>query len=395
MTTKFKLLFLSLFFMILLGFGVNLAFYMNLSHNIKNISDYNASPALNTVSSNSLKSAVGDLSNIRDFQNTIIGMVSRVSPSIVNITISKNVRYVDPFEMFWNNGGVVEQKQEIGWWSAIVISSDGLLMTNKHVVSDPNAEYTAVMSDGTLYQAKSVRLDPNIDIAVLQIVDENWNKPSDLKAAKFIDFKQNVKIWEFALAIWNALAEYQNSVTMWIISAKNRKLGQTNGSDSLYIGLYQTDTTINPGNSWWPLVDIDGNVIWINTAISAMWNGIGFALPVNQDFVNATIASIKNNNKIVRPLLWVWYQDLNKQIAKDLWLSQIQWAYIQQIVSGSVAEQAGLQVGDIIIEINWQKINSDLPFMYHIYRFNAGTDIQIKVSRKDSFVDVKVKLGNK
>jgi len=400
MNIKIKVLFISLFCIFVFGFGTNIILYMELSQNIKNKSDYNSDLDGQDVSSIfsdwSKSNTELDILEIRNFEDLMIKSIQKISPSVVNITISKNIRYIDPFEFFWNDGGVIEQKKQIGWWSAILISQDWLLMTNKHVVSDPNAEYTVVLNDGTIYNTSSVWLDPNIDIAILQMVDENWKKPQNLKPAKFIDFKQNIKIWQFAIAVGNALAEYQNSVTMWIISAKNRKLGQIYQSDSLYIWLYQTDTSINPWNSGWPLVDLDWNVIWINTAISSAWNWIGFALPVNQEFVNSTIQSIKKYNKISRPFIGIWYEDLNKQMAKEMNIDKItQWTIIKQIVSDSMAMKAWLQVWDILIEVDGQKINTELPFMYHIYRFNVWDRIKFKVFRNSEFFDLEIELWNR
>jgi len=210
---------------------------------------------------------------ITDLQNDIIKAIKNAGPSVVSIIVSKDLQvyYEDPTNFFgWY---VTEEKQKIWWWSWIIISSDGYVITNKHVVQDSTSEYTVVSKDWDTYKVDKIWFDPILDIAIVKILDDNWDVPSNLKPAELNSFKSLVKIWQFAVAIWNALAEYENSVSFGIISGKDRQL-QSWAQESLYLWLYQTDAPINQWNSGGPLLDIQWNVIWINTAISAIWQWI-------------------------------------------------------------------------------------------------------------------------
>jgi len=324
-------------------------------------------------------------------QNSIIDVIEAVSPSVVNIIISKNMTYFlqDPAR-YWR-WTMVEKKAQIWWGSWIIASKDWLILTNKHVVEDVDAEYSVILNNWKVYTAQSVRIDPTIDIAVLQVVDQQGNIPDDLQPASFVDFRDEVRIWQFAIAIGNALAEYQNSVTLGIISALNRQL-DAEKKDSLYIGLYQTDTPINPGNSWGPLLNIYWQVLWINTAITAIWDGIWFALPVNQQFIDATIDSLRTYNSIKRPFLWVEYVDLNKPVALELGVQQELGVFVQRVVSGTPADKADIQKGDIILSINDFTITKTLPFMYHIYQFKPNDTVEFKILRNDTILTKNIQL---
>ncbi|MCS6983454.1 MAG: trypsin-like peptidase domain-containing protein [Candidatus Absconditabacterales bacterium] len=334
----------------------------------------------------------GDMS-IVGLQNSIVDAIRIAGPSVVNIIITRNLQIymTNPFR-FWERGEVVERQQRVGGGSGIFVTKDGLVMTNKHVVSDVRADYTVVTSDGTLYRVQNVWLDPVIDIAFLQIVDENGNKPTDLIPAQFVSFDEEVRVGQFAIAIGNALSEYQDSVTMGIVSAKNRKL-ETNANDSLYVGLLQTDTPINPGNSGGPLLDIFGRVVGVNTAIAGQGMGIGFAIPVTQEFVNASIATLHEFGEIRRPLLGIGHRDITRELAQELGLQRTQGTLIEQIVPGSPAEQAGLEVGDIILAVNNRPIKSELPFLYHMYQHRIGDEVTIVWERNGQAREAVVRLS--
>lgn len=334
----------------------------------------------------------GDMS-IVGLQNSIVDAIRIAWPSVVNIIITRNLQIymTNPFR-FWERGEVVERQQRVWWGSGIFVTKDGLVMTNKHVVSDVRADYTVVTSDGTLYRVQNVWLDPVIDIAFLQIVDENGNKPTDLIPAQFVSFDEEVRVWQFAIAIGNALSEYQDSVTMGIVSAKNRKL-ETNANDSLYVWLLQTDTPINPWNSGGPLLDIFGRVVGVNTAIAGQGMGIGFAIPVTQEFVNASIATLHEFGEIRRPLLGIGHRDITRELAQELWLQRTQGTLIEQIVPWSPAEQAWLEVGDIILAVNNRPIKSELPFLYHMYQHRIGDEVTIVWERNGQAREAVVRLS--
>lgn len=326
-----------------------------------------------------------------NLQEQIITTVEREKQSVVNIVITKNLSYFlqDPYS-FRGQWSVAQRETQIGWGSGIIVSEDGLVLTNKHVVRDMEADYTVVMYDGTTRKVTDVWRDPLIDIAVLQLAPLNNVQP--LRPANFIDISERINIGQFVLAVWNALAEYQNSVTLGILSAKNRML-DTREQDSLYIGLYQTDTSINPGNSGGPLFDIYGRVIGVNTAVNAYGDGIGFALPVTQWFVDTTLESIRMYQEIRRPFVGVQYVSLTPMMAKELELSVSQWALVQDIVPDSSAAQAWLQAGDVIMQVDDYRLQSDLPFLYHVYQYLPGDEVTLTVLRDGEEITLSLRLG--
>jgi len=334
---------------------------------------------------------VEEYRQIKDLQSDITKAIEKASPSVVSIVMSKDLKvyYEDPSNFYgWY---VTEKKTKIWWWSWIIVSSDGYIITNKHVVQDAWLEYSVVTKDGDSYKVDKIWLDPVLDIAVLNVIDNNWDIPTNLVAAEINSFENNVKIWDFSIAIWNALAEYDNSVTYGIISGKWRQLNEA-GNDSVYIWLYQTDAPINPGNSGWPLLDIKWSVIWINTAITSSGQWIWFSLPINDEFVKTTLAIIKKYWKIVRPFVGINYMDLNKSIAKNLNVDKFEWIYVQDIVKWSSAEAAWLQKWDIIVELDGVKLTKDNNFIYQLYTYQPWAEIEMLVYTKGDYKKVKVKL---
>lgn len=328
---------------------------------------------------------------IKDLENNITSAINKTSPSVVSIIISKDLKvyYEDPFSFF---GWYVEEKtQKVWWWSWIIISSDWYILTNKHVVADTNSEYSVVTADWDNFVVNKIWLDPVLDIAILKIVDENWQIPDNLVTANIISSNSKVKIWQFAIAIWNALAQFENTATFWIISWKWRSLEQWS-NDSVYIWLYQTDTAINPWNSWWPLLDINWDVIWINTAISSYWQWIWFSIPINKEFVNTTLDILKNEGKIERPFVWVVYVEMNKSIAKNQWLWKYSGVLVNEIINWSPADLAWLQKKDIILEVNWEIIDKDNPFLYNLYLYKPWDKIDFLIYRNNKYEKIEIIL---
>ncbi len=328
--------------------------------------------------------------DITDIQSKIIDTIKNISPSVVSIVISKDLEiyyYADPFS---SKAYVERKKKKIWWGSWIIISNDGYILTNKHVVSDLDADYSVVTKDGDVYKVDKVWLDPILDLAVVHVVNEKWENVYNLKPAKIIDYKSKVNIWQFVLAIWNALAEYNDSVTLWILSAKWRELDENNGS--LYIWLYQTDAAINPWNSGWPLINILGEVIWVNTAITAQWQWIWFSIPINQEFIQSTLKSIKKYHSIKRPLLGIKIIYLNKTLAKKFKLPTYQWVLIQEVLPHSPAFKAWLEKWDIIKKVDWIEISKDYPIIYNIFTHSLWDTIDLLILRDGQLIEKQVKL---
>lgn len=329
--------------------------------------------------------------NISNIQSKIMDTIENVWDSMVSIVISKDLNvyyYTDPFSL---RPRVEKRTEKIWWWSGIIISKWWYILTNKHVVQDLDADYSVITKNGDIYKVDKIWTDPILDIAVIHIVNEDDTKVYDLKPANIIDFNSQVNVWQFVLAIGNALSEYNNTITLWILSAKWRKLEENNGS--LYIWLYQTDAAINPWNSWWPLINVDWEVIWVNTAITAMGQWIGFSIPINQQFVNATLESIEKNWKIKRPLLWVQIIQLNKTIAKKFKLSTYEWALIQEVIKNSPAEKSDLRKWDIILKVDDIQINEDKPIIYTLFTKNLDDTVNVTINRDWQILIKEVKLS--
>lgn len=328
--------------------------------------------------------------NITNIQSQLIDTIKKVSDSVVSIVISKNLNvyyYSDPYAI---KPFVERKKEKIGGWSWIIVSSNWYILTNKHVVENYDADYSVVTKDGNIYKVDKIRTDPILDIAVIHVINQDGTTTYDLKPAKIADFKTIPYIWEFVLAIWYPFAQYSNTTTLWILSAKWRKLENNNGS--LYVGLYQTDTAINPWNSWWPLIDIDGQVIWVNTAISSQWWWIWFSIPINKEFVDSTLNSIKKNWVIKRPLLWVKLMTLTKTLAKKLKLWKYKWAFIQEVLPNSPAFKFWLKKWDIITQVDGLDITEDTPIIYTLFTHNIWDVVDLTIYRNWKLFKKEVKL---
>ena len=230
-----------------------------------------------------------------DYEDKVISAVKSASPAVVAITISKNVPIIEQcpynpfsdlppeFQQFFGQNFQFYQPcqkgtklQEVGGSSGFVISSDGLILTNKHVVSDTVAEYTVFTNDGKKYPAKVLARDPNIDIAMMKIDAINLPKVK-------LGNSDSIQVGQAAIAIGNALGEFRNTVSVGIVSGLSRNITASGGgiSESI-IGVIQTDASINQGNSGGPLLNLRGEVIGVNTAMVQGAQNIGFSIPINQ-----------------------------------------------------------------------------------------------------------------
>ena len=344
----------------------------------------------NKVLNQEIKKTIRNI-DISDLESTITQSVKDIAPSVVSIIIKKDLSVFrwDPWGFFRQQIWTVSKK--VGWWTGFFITRDGKIITNKHVVSDPNAEYVVVTSDGKEHESKILALDPLSDLAIIQIIWKN-----DIKALDFIDDSSRIELWEFVIAIGNALAEFQNSVSFWIISGKNRSIEAPGESLN---GLLQTDAAINPGNSGWPLLDLDNKVIGINTAISAEAQGIGFAIPITKKRIDYMLNSIEKYGEIKRPLVGINYQILNEKIAWNLWISVSEWAYINEkewsILQWSSAEKAGLVGGDIILKVDDTKITESISLGSLLQNKIPWEVIRLEVLRKNGLTEtLELTLGS-
>jgi len=354
-------------------------------------------------------------------ESALIDAVEKASPAVVSIIATKDMpvyrqQTANPFGdnganpfggFFFNfntpeldeNGNQVYQKQNIGGGSGFIITNDGLVATNKHVVAGDDMEYTVVTSDGTEYKSKIVARDTVLDIAVIQILDEKGGKPSNLPVVEF-GKSDDLKIGQRVFAVGYALAEYANTVTSGIISAVGREITASDGlmSAEHISNLIQTDAAINPGNSGGPLVNLAGQVVGINTAIAGNSEGIGFVIPIDE--ARPVLDSVLKNGKIVRPYIGVRYQMLTPEIAEQFNLQITQGARLIEdqknnlpaVVKGSPANKAGLVVGDVILKINNEDLTMENDLRDVINKYDIGKELTLKIWRAGEEKEIKLTL---
>ena len=278
--------------------------------------------------------------------------------------------------------------------TGMIVTSDGYVLTNKHVVSGAN-KITVALSDGTTYEnVELVTTDPLNDVAVLKIKDV-----SDLTAVKLGDSK-TVSVGQQVIAIGNALGVYQNTVTSGIISGTGRSVtatDETYSSSETLTDMIQTDAAINSGNSGGPLVNAAGEVIGINTAVYADGNGIGFAIPISS--FKGFLKNITENNSTARAYAGVYYQTITASLAKEYNLPVTAGAYIysessySSVLKDSPAAAAGLKEKDIVTAINGIKIGAYGSFSSLLGEYMPGETVQLTVLRNGNEIAINLTLG--
>lgn len=342
--------------------------------------------------------------------SAIVNIAENSSPAVVSIIISKEVpNYQNfmpfgfgfPFDPFGDNGGNSSsqnrqgsQKQQVGGGTGFLVSEDGMIVTNKHVVSDLKAEYTVMTSDGKEYSAKVLARDPYQDIAIVKVEGSGFPVLN-------LGESGSLKIGQTVVAIGNSLGEFSNTVSRGIISGLKRNLtaGNSSGSQNERLSnIIQTDAAINPGNSGGPLIDINGNVIGVNVAMAQGAQNIGFALPIDQ--VKKDIAQVSASGKISTPFLGVRYIPIDKTVQEENNLSFDYGVMVQRgqklsdlaVIPGSPADKAGIVENDIILEVNGEKVDSKNQLPDLVSKYNIGDAITLKISHKGETRDIKVVL---
>jgi serine protease Do len=343
-------------------------------------------------------------------ESATIEAVKKVSPSVVSIVITKELEkfysltgpdifpfddlFNWPFKFKFSFPQLKEERKEyqIGGGTGFIISEDGLILTNKHVVSDEEADYTVILNDGRRFEAEILARDPILDIAIVKI------EARDLPVVILGD-SDSLQIGQTVIAIGFALGEYQNTVTKGVVSAIGRTVTASGARGAeLLEGVIQTDAAINPGNSGGPLLNLAGQVVGVNTAISREGQLIGFAIPINP--VKKVINSIKKYGRIVRPMLGVRYRMITKEMAKINNLPVDYGALISRgskpeeiaVLPGSPADKAGIVENDIILEINGQKLDENHSLVKEIAKYEPGQEIELLLLHKGKERRIKVIL---
>lgn len=328
-------------------------------------------------------------------ESVVINVVEQVSPSVVTVGINQTsntggsfqIDPFDPFAPFRQSTPGTSQKVEQDIGSGFIVGADGLIVTNKHVVSDASSTYKVFTKDNKTYDVTKIYRDPVNDLAILKI-----NAPG-LPVVTMGD-SGKIQVGQLAIAIGTALGEFRNTVTTGVVSGIGRGITAGDpmaGEAEKLDNVIQTSAAINPGNSGGPLLNSSGQVIGVNSAVSSEGQNIGFALPIN--VVKDAIANFNQTGQFNRPYLGVQYKTVTQEVGI---LNDVpQGAYVMNVVAGSPAEKAGLAVDDIIIQIDTTKLtgaNSELSTV--VGQKKVGDKINIVVYRNGNQKTLRITLGN-
>jgi serine protease Do len=341
-------------------------------------------------------------------ESKIISVVKKANPAVVAITVSKNVPVYEqyyqesPFgDLFGDsfffmvpqlrqNG---TELQEVGGGSGFLISQDGYIVTNRHVVNDTTAEYTVFTNDGNKFPARVIARDEVLDIAIIKIEGEGFEHLS------FAD-SDKVEVGQSVVAIGNALAEFRNTVSVGVVSGLSRSIvaSDRQGRAESLDQLIQTDAAINAGNSGGPLLDLHGDVIGVNVAIVDGAQNVGFALSSNS--VRTVVESVQENGSIIRPYLGVRYIPITEELQERNRLSVSQGALVRRgatdedlaVIPGSPADKAGIVENDIILEIDGVALDETHDLSNILRTKKVGDMLELLVLSKGSQRSVTLML---
>lgn len=319
--------------------------------------------------------------------NPVAKIVRQAAPAVVNIDVEAMVRQSaapfpdDPFFREFFGDSFTREVPMRGKGSGFIVTDDGYILTNNHVIDGPpNIKIQVTLSDGRTYPARVTGKDSTFDLAVIKI---------DAKGLPTVPLGDSdlVEVGEWAIAIGNPFG-FESSVTVGVISAKNRSVRNRNLN---FDGFLQTDAAINPGNSGGPLLDLDGKVVGINTAIIPYAQGIGFAVPVNM--AKQIMDDLVKFGKVNRGWLGVYLQPLTKEFANAYGIDASGGAVVGDVVKGSPAERAGIVRGDVIIELDGRKIKDHRDIVVGIRQQLAGDKVDLVILRKSSRRKIQVTLA--
>ena len=321
-------------------------------------------------------------------------LAAKVRPGVVNIQVVKKVKNMgfgfsqgnpfgdrNPFGDFFgpfSEGNPPRGYKQRGIGSGFVMSPEGYILTNNHVIEGVD-QIKVKFANGREYDGRIVGRDPKTDLAVVKI-----DGPKDLQALP-LGNSDELKVGNWVVAVGSPFG-LEQTVTAGIVSAKGRVIGS-----GPYDNFIQTDASINPGNSGGPLINMKGEVVGINTAIVADGQGIGFAIPINM--AKEIVPQLEKKGHVTRGWLGVGIQEVTPELAKSLGLKEEKGALVAQVFSGSPAERAGIEPGDVIMEFDGKEIvdSKDLP--HTVASTPVGKSVTVKVSRDGKVIERQVKLG--
>lgn len=361
------------------------------------------------------QNANGSSPSLTSNEDRIVTVVDKVKPAVVSVVASADVpvyeQYYQQFDPFnGGNGGDPSsggspfdfmmpqyrqkgtEKQDISSGSGFIVTADGYVVTNKHVVAQDDVDYTVITNDGTKYPAKVIAQDQSNDVAVLKIDGQDF---------PYLQFgnSDDLKVGQLLIAIGNALGQFSNSVSVGVVSGLSRSIqaGDGAGSSEQLQNVIQTDAAINFGNSGGPLLNLSGQVIGVNVAMAQAEN-IGFALPSN--LISGVVDSVKITGKISRPYLGVRYMPIDSTLKAKNNLPVDFGALVRRgqtggdlaVIPGSPADKAGIEENDIILEVDGQKIDADHDLSGLIGQKHVGDQVKIKLLHDGEAKTVDVTL---
>ena len=330
--------------------------------------------------------------------NPVVPIVKKASPAVVNIDVEKTARRQhispfpfddDPFFKRFFGEGFKEFSRSVpmkGRGSGFIVSKEGLILTNNHVVDGVDKITVSLqLADGSkkTYPAKLKGYDREYDLAVIKIEPDR-----DLPELELGD-SDALEVGEFVIAIGNPYG-FEHTVTAGVISAKNRSI---HTQDVNFDDFLQTDAAINPGNSGGPLLDMNGKVVGINTAIIPYAQGLGFAIPVNK--AKEIMGDLVDKGRVTRGWLGVSITDANPEVAKMYGVPDGTGIVVAKVMPGEPAENSGLKAGDIIVEVNGQKVKNSAELRQKIGSLPPNSTAKLKVYRNKKPVNITVKLGER
>ncbi len=331
---------------------------------------------------------------IVDEESVVIDIVEKLASSVVTVGIEqiKQTVELDPFDPFGffnlpRRGETQKIENDIG--SGFIVSGDGLVVTNKHVVSQSNAKYKVITSENKTFEVTNIYRDPANDIAILKIDPAG----ESLKPVEMGD-SSNIKVGQTVIVMGTPLGEFRGTVTKGIISGLGR--GITAGSPfEGYVekldDVIQTDAAINPGNSGGPLINSSAQVIAINTAVAAGAENIGFALPIN--LVKEALKNFQNTGSFERAYLGVSYQMVTRELS--IMNNIPEGAYVREVIEGTAAEKGGLEKGDIITHFDNERVQGEdtNSLAKLINKKKVGDKVKVKIWRNNEEKELEITMG--
>lgn len=306
-------------------------------------------------------------------ESAVISVVEKASASVVSVVV-RRVSF-DPFS------GPFTAEDSIG--TGFIVDAGGLIITNSHVVNDPEGEYSVILNDGSTYEVLDVNLDEGTDLAILEI--EATGLPEIALGDSDV-----LKVGQTAIAIGNALGRFSNTVTVGVVSGVARELTAYGGRGELktYEGVIQTDAALNPGNSGGPLLNSSGQVIGINVATTSGADNIGFAIPVNT--LRPILSGFLVEGRIIRPYIGVTYSLISSSMAELRDLPE--GAFVSRVLPESPAAKAGIEAGDIVTKFGDTEIKDEVVLSDLVRQYEVGDSVPVTVVRKSEKVNLTVVL---